>query len=97
MLPPRPGKHRVRGVVKPQVAFRLPEHLQEVFEAKEKAGYQKTEIVLEMMQVAHDMATSLGDEYYEAERVAKVEGTTTGLILARWAKVGMVSERKGRR
>jgi hypothetical protein len=89
MFPPKPTKQRQRGVRKPQIAFRAPEHLERYIEGAESGGYTKTQVVIRMLEVAKDAAEGLGNDWFEIERIAAVEKTTPGVVLARLAKAGL--------
>lgn len=97
MFPPTPGQKRVRGVRKKQLAFRPPDDLRAYIEKAEKASSRNTtEVLIKMLQVARDVADGLGVEWYEVERLAAVEGTTPGVVLARLARTAM-GEGRGKR
>ncbi len=92
--PPRPGKLRKRGERKPQVAFRAPKHIEELLERREREGHSKTDTVLDLAQLAYDIQAELGPDYFEIERISKVEGLAPGKIIAGWARSTLERRRK---
>lgn len=87
MFPPKVVKQtRKRGERKPQMAFRAPRDLQDYVDAAEDGGYLKSHVIIEMMRVAKEVAEGLGPEWFEVERLAKVEQSTPGKVLAGLAR-----------
>lgn len=93
VFPPKPDKKRVRGVQKPMIGFRVPSHLQTYIEKVESRGYQRSEVVVEALEVTKDAGEVLGDEWFEIERRAKVEEVSVGTMLGRLAKLALKSKR----
>jgi hypothetical protein len=83
VFPPKVAKQtRKRGERKPQMAFRAPGDIQSYVEAAEDGGYVKSQVIIEMLRVAKEVAENLGTEWYEVERLAKLESSTPGKVLA---------------
>lgn len=89
VFPKKQTRQRQKGSPKPLWAFRPPLALQQYIEAAEAGGYDRTEIIIRMLEVAKDAADTLGVDWFEIERLANVEGVTPGVILARLAKTGL--------
>ncbi len=91
LFPTKPGQQprRQKGGRKKQMAFRPPQELSEYIESAEATGRTLTEVLIKMLTVAKDCAEGLGVDWYELERLASVEGTTPGAVLARLAKAAL--------
>lgn len=93
VFPPKTGKQtRKRGERKPQMAFRAPKDIESYVHAAEDGGYQKSQVLIEMLRVSMDAAQELGPEWFEVERLAKVESSSPGKIVG-----GLVREALFRR
>lgn len=76
-----------------QIAFRPPPELNEYIEKSEAGGYTKTAVVLRSMQIARDAVETLGDEWWEIEKRANLEGVGPGVILGRLALEALAKRR----
>lgn len=54
----------------------------------------KTAAVLRCLQYVREARETLGDDWYEMERQARVEGVGVGAVLGRLAKVALARGRK---
>jgi hypothetical protein len=89
VFPKKQTRQRQKGSPKPLWAFRPPIAVQEYIEAAETGGYDRTEVIIRMLEVAKDAADALGVDWFEIERLANVEGVTPGVVLARLARSGL--------
>jgi hypothetical protein len=101
MFPKRPGsgarQQRSVGKKKPAASFRIPDHLlKRVLDAEAK-GYTRTHVILQMMEVASDIADALGPDWWEIEKRAAQEGTSPGVVLAHLAVAALEAEKKTKR
>lgn len=94
MFPPKPKKERERGVRKPQIAFRVPQHLEDYIEQAKQGGWTQTEVVLRMLELAKDVAEGLGADWFQVEAMAGTEKRSAGAVLAALAKVGLSKAKK---
>lgn len=92
VFPPKPPapfarQKRQSGSLKKekQITFRPPPELRGFIEGAEAGGYTKTSVVLRCIAIAKDAMEALGDEWWEIERQAHVEGVGPGTILGRLA------------
>lgn len=86
---PRPGRQRQRGVKRPYVGLRLPQHLADHIDAKVEQGVKKTDAILDLIQLGKDLEEAMGSDFWELERLAKVEGVMPGTLLGRIAKASL--------
>lgn len=86
---PRPGREKKRGVQRPRVALRVPTHLADYLEGKTKLGVKLTDAILDVLQLGMDLEAAMGDELWELERQAKVEGIMPGTLLGRIARAAL--------
>lgn len=77
-----------------QIGFRPPPDLVDYIEKNEAAGYTKTAVILRAVTIARDTAEQLGDEWWEIEKRANMEGVGPGVILGRLALEALSSKRR---
>lgn len=95
LLPPRTRRPRQEGNPRPFWGFRPTEELRvwiEDYVARERL--EKSGAVVYMLEMAADVMRELGPDWYEVERMGKVEGTSPGRVVARLIRAGLAQEKK---
>lgn len=81
---------RVRGKRRGLVAFKPDSALEEYLRTEATIqGWSLTSVVLDMLTTQRDIEESLGDDWWEIERLANVERIGKGTVIARLALEGL--------
>ncbi len=71
-------------------AFRPPADLDAYIEKEvAEGGIGRSSLIIHMLETARDVRLELGDDWHEITRIAAVEKSTPGKVLARLVKQGM--------
>lgn len=92
MFPPRPGRQRPRNKSKkPLIAFRPRHDQMEVVDRAVDGGYEKTEVLIAMMDLAIDFEREAGDALTELEWLARQHQSSVGTMAGRAVKFGIAA------
>lgn len=89
---PKTGKGREKGAPKPSVSFRSPEDLVQWIKKMEESGFDKTDLIVTALRVGRDVASRIGDKWFEIEYRAKRKGVAPGAMLAELALAAIATE-----
>lgn len=96
---PQRGTPRKAGGAKKLLAFRAPDYLHQYILGVEKRGYEKTEVLLEMLDLAKDAGEGLSDEEWfavdsEARRMKTSRGNAMASLVKEAIEARAAKERK---
>lgn len=94
-MPQKTRRPRQTGKPRPFWGFRPTAEIEEFVESSvERERTEKSSFIVGCLEVCQSARAELGDEWFEIERQAKVEGVLPGTILGRLARAGVEKGRK---
>lgn len=98
MIPKKPASQPERQRRDPKdpkraLQVRVGGELREWVEDAEEAGLTTSMVLVRALELARDLSAALGDDWWELERRAKVEGLSEGALLGRMLRAALESEK----
>lgn len=93
VLPKKPGRppngEKAKG---DPLTFRADADVEAYLDRARASGFSKTSVMNRSVRLMRDASDGLDDLWWEIERLAKVEGTTEGAVVARLVRLALESE-----
>jgi hypothetical protein len=86
------AKKREKGAPKPGISFRSPEDVVEWLERMKSEGHDQTDVIVTALRVSRDVASRIGDRWYEIEYRAQKRRMEPGEMLAELALAAITAE-----